>query len=124
MVDRGHFDEWLRKRAADSGADRQYGTFKDVGVSDGDSVPLTFQQGRKGEAGEEVTVRTRYVIGADGAHSKVGRGRIPGSDNLKCVFAYHEIVEAPGASNPAVDGKRCDVLYEGALESGHALDGR
>lgn len=115
MVDRGHFDEWLRKRAADSGAERQCGTFKSVGASDGDSVELTFQEGRKGEAGDEVTVRTRYVVGADGAYSKVGRGRIKGTDKLKCVFAYHEIVEAPDETNALVDGKRCDVLYEGAL---------
>ncbi len=35
MVDRGTFDEWLRRRAVDKGADRLDGTFVDLGASDG-----------------------------------------------------------------------------------------
>jgi len=92
MVDRGYFDEWLRKRAADSGAVRQLGTFKEVGASDGTSVPLTFVEGRKGKGGDDVTVRARYVIGADGAHSKVGRKRIP-------IAGYFRM-EKPSALEP------------------------
>ena len=59
-------------------------------------------------------MRARFVVGADGASSKVGRAAVPGADKLKSVFAYHEIVEAPKAS-AHVDPRRCDVVYDGAL---------
>ena len=95
MVDRGQFDEWLRARAERSGATRQEGTFLAVGSSDGHSQELTFAPGKKGKTSDSVTVRARYIIGADGAKSRVGRAAVPGADKLKSVFAYHEIVAAP-----------------------------
>jgi len=117
MVDRGSFDEWLRARAASGGAERATGSFTGFGESDGESVALHYRPGRNGK-GEmaEVTVRARYVIGADGAKSRVGRAAVAGADKLKSVFAYHEIVEAPvPGENDAVDAKRCDVVYDGKL---------
>ena len=73
--------------------------------------------------GEDVTVRARYVIGADGANTRVGRAAVPGSERMKRVHAYHEIVAAPGsgpdrgpdASATTTDAARCDVVYDGAL---------
>jgi geranylgeranyl reductase len=44
------------------------------------------------------------VIGADGAKSRVGAQCVPGADKLKCVFAYHEIVEAPAATRCGLRG--------------------
>jgi geranylgeranyl reductase len=41
---------------------------------------------------------------------------VPGADKVKCVFAYHEIVEAPRpAEVPSYDADRCDVYYQGKL---------
>jgi len=117
MVDRGEFDEWLRQRAADSGADRRDGTFLGFGLSDGHTREVHYAQGKKGQNTQTVTVRAKYIIGADGAKSKVGKLAVPGADKLQSVFAYHEIVEAPAKVNPAVDvdPKRCDVIYNGEL---------
>ena len=129
MVDRGSFDEWLRARAAAGGATRATGSFTAFGESDGESVVVEYREGRKsasaegrdGGTREDVAagalrrVRARYVIGADGAKSRVGRAAVAGAEKLQSVFAYHEIVEAPGADNPNVDPVRCDVVYDGAM---------
>lgn len=126
MVDRGEFDEWLRERARDSGASRCYGTFLSLGASDGETREVCFAAGKKGNTRETITVRARYIIGADGAKSRVGRQAVPGAEKLQSVFAYHEIVKAPDASSPMIrgkrfnialeaDAKRCDVVYNGAL---------
>ena len=115
MVDRAHFDEWLRQRAVDGGASRLDGTFTGFGESDGESVEVTLRIGDKRGDHDLTTVRARYVIGADGARSAVGRAAVPGADKLKCVWAYHEIVEAPTKTDAAVDASRCDVIYDGAM---------
>lgn len=123
MVDRGEFDEWLRVRAEQTGAVRKHGTFLSFGLSDGSMREVQYMSGKKGETGEQVTVRARYIIGADGAKSKVGRAAVPGAEKLQSVFAYHEIVAAPDAAdNPTslssmggVDMRRCDVVYNGEL---------
>lgn len=126
MVDRGHFDEWLRQRASDAGATRVDGTFVALGLSDGKTRELQYKPGKKGETQEAVSVRARYIIGADGAKSKVGRAAVPGATRLKSVFAYHEIVEAPDTTSQLhrtedfkqsleADPQRCDVVYNGSL---------
>jgi len=126
MVDRAHFDEWLRERAASAGAYRQDGTFVSLGLSDGETREVTFTAGKKGSFTESVCVRARYIIGADGAKSKVGKAAIAGAEKLQSVFAYHEIVEAPSDSTPInrsadfncaleADPSRCDVVYNGEL---------
>jgi len=126
MVDRGHFDEWLRERARSAGATRCDGTFIGLGLSDGQTREVNFQPGKKGKTTDPVSVRARYIIGADGAKSRVGRIAVPGADKMQSVFAYHEIVEAPTQDVPVnrsvqfnaaleADPKRCDVVYNGAL---------
>lgn len=120
MVDRGEFDEWLRVRAAETGAVREEGTFTSFGDSNGHTRDVHFTRGKKtalarSAAAEHCTVAARYIIGADGAKSRVAKAAIAGADKLQSVFAYHEIVEAPGADNPLIDGKRCDVVYNGEL---------
>jgi geranylgeranyl reductase len=111
MVDRCEFDEWLRVRAAQNGAERRTGTFESAERDpDGVAVVQYVPGGSRKEAGL-ARVRARAIIGADGAVSAVGRQCVKGADKLKYVFAYHEIVRAPAN----LDDTRCDVFYRGAL---------
>jgi geranylgeranyl reductase len=116
MVDREHFDEWLRERAAQAGAERRTGTFEAV-ERDTDGVALIRYRPGAGRSGNESErVRARAVIGADGAHSAVGKQCVPGADKIKYVAAYHEIVRTPPNGGPAdFDGTRCDVYYQGDI---------
>src|ERR1700760_340758 len=73
MVDRDVFDEWLRARAARSGAERAVGTFRDF-ARDADGVAvLTYEARDPNGALQSTSVRARVVIGADGAKSAVAR---------------------------------------------------
>ncbi len=112
MVDREHFDEFLRVRAADSGVRRETATFEDFS-RDADGVARVHFR-RKGE-GRLVGVRARMVIGADGAISNLARAAMPGAKRPPFVFAYHEIVRAPAAGAAQYDSRRCDVIYQGAI---------
>jgi geranylgeranyl reductase len=102
MVDREHFDEFLRVRAAGAGAQRMTGEFDRI---DGDVVHVTTPAG-------PATVRARMIIGADGARSVVAQQAMPDQKPVPCVFAYHEIVRSP-VSDFAPD--RCDVYYQGRI---------
>ncbi len=117
MVDRADFDEWLRERAARSGAVRRIGTFERLS-RDPDGVSVVHYQARahhhRGE-GTPAQVRARTIIGADGAKSQVARQSIEGAKETEYVFAYHEIVKAPVVKPAGYDGTRCDVYYQGKL---------
>ena len=110
MVDREHFDEFLRERAASAGAHRNTGTFKRI-ERDADGTHVVF---RDKISGNEMRLTGRYVIGADGARSDVARQEVPGGDKIPYVIAYHEIIKAPDATG-AYDPQRCDVVYDGAI---------
>ncbi len=110
MVDREHFDEFLRVRAKEAGAHRYTGTFQGI-ERDGDSKKVVF---RDKISGNVMKLQTRLIIGADGARSNVARLEIPGGDKTPYVIAYHEIIEAPEA-NAVYDPKRCDVVYDGRI---------
>lgn len=116
MVDREHFDEWLRNRAALLGAERRAGTFERVERDeDGTTRVLYHPKGAPPDTPLE-SVRTRAVIGADGANSAVARQCIPEAEQKKLVFAYHEIVRSPkDAPRAQFDGERADVYYRGSL---------
>ena len=107
MVDRAEFDEFLRERAADEGATRISGTYERLTREADGTVIVRYRP--KGEAYES-EVRTRFVIGADGALSQVGRQEIKGADATPFVFAYHEIVETPAERQD-----RCEIYYRGTL---------
>lgn len=114
MVDRDMFDEWLRERAASAGAERRTGTFERI-ERGGGAATVCYRESR---AGDVQRVRTRLVIGADGARSKVAAQNIAGAERMKCVFAYHEIIKSPegGTHNrDSFDASRCDVFYQGHL---------
>ena len=110
MVDREIFDEWLRQRAAQSGAVRLTGTFETIERDADGTALLVYRPPGAGE--QHVRLRTRSVIGADGANSAVARQAVPSSGKAKNVFAYHEIIRAP---KTGFDGARCDIYYQGRL---------
>jgi len=103
MVDREHFDEFLRVRAAEAGVTRITGDFHAI-ERDGSS-PIQVLADTKDSG--RIQIKGRLVIGADGANSQVARQALPDT-RTKLVFAYHEIVETP----PGWDGNRCDVVYD------------
>jgi geranylgeranyl reductase len=113
MVDREHFDEWLRERAANAGVCRVRGEFERVD-RDEDGRPVV-QFAHVDERGASTTQRitARIVVGADGARSAVARQCVPGAERVRYVAAYHEIIRAPVAQS--YDGARCDVWYQGDL---------
>lgn len=125
MVDRGAFDEWLRERAEQAGARRVAATFVSIRQErDGTAAVLLRDRANCAGSAQDGTafeLRARAVIGADGAVSKVARLSIPGGDSPKYVFAYHEIIRAPGhecetasSRHQSYDSERCDVIYDGA----------
>lgn len=117
MVDRDRFDPFLRERAERSGATLQLGAFKSLRYLDDGRICLRYLDKSDGdEGGQEREVLASAVIGADGAKSRVAAQCVPGGDKLKCVFAYHEIVEAPAPEQGAdYRDTRCDVWYQGRL---------
>lgn len=112
MVDRDQFDEWLRNRAADAGVTRITGKCEDV-VDREDGVAVVAL--RADRNAKLTTVTARCVIGADGARSRVAQQCIPNGENVKCVFAYHEIVKVPDNHTADYEPDRCDVYYQGHL---------
>jgi len=110
MVDREHFDEFLRVRAKKAGAHRYTGTYVRL-EREGGRTQVVF---RDKISGNEQKLGAKVVIGADGARSDVARDEVPGGDRIPYVIAYHEIIEAPEPSK-AYDPVRCDVVYDGAI---------
>ena len=108
MVDREHFDEWLRERAGQAGAVRMEGTFEAV-ERDADGVAVVRFAPKRGGACQRL--RARAIVGADGARSEVAKQCVKGWERVRYVFAYHEIVEMPEDR----DGSRCDVYYTGEV---------
>ena len=114
MVDREHFDEWLRERAAKAGALRATGRFDKIERDeDGTAVVHWHTEGDGKEPPMRSHARTRCVIGADGANSGVARQALPDWDKGRFVFAYHEVVQKPEHPPAGYDGSRCDVIYNG-----------
>jgi len=133
MVDRGPFDEWLRQRAVAAGATYVTGSFLNAARSEGGMSIVEYRRGERGD-GDVVPVRARSIIGADGAHSAVANLVIaslnpkssffaydeacrftPGTNRMRYVAAYHEIVRSPPNRSSTFDGSRCEVYYQGTL---------
>jgi len=114
MVDRDVFDEWLRVRATQAGAERMSGTFQRI-ERDADGVAVVCFNEKGAPKDSVQRVRTRTVIGADGARSQVARQAIRGADRMPCVFAYHEIIRSPAPGEMDFEASRCDIYYQGKL---------
>lgn len=110
MVDREHFDAYLRDRAVEAGAAPLTGTFLRIERDSAGSHVVW----RDKATGEEKRSATKLIIGADGARSNVARAEVPGGDRIPYVIAYHEIIAAPEPS-PDYDPLRCDVIYDGKI---------
>jgi geranylgeranyl reductase len=110
MVDREHFDEWLRARAASVGASRAAGTYRTMRRLDDGLTVVTYRD----EDGQDRAAGACAVIGADGARSAVARDAVACADEGSFVFAYHEIIRAPQATADYL-ASRCDVIYRGEL---------
>ena len=110
MVDRKDFDPYLRSRAVANGVTSLTGTFRRIERTDTTTSVIY----RDKASGSEVSIRTRLIIGADGACSNVAKAEVPGGEKINYVIAYHEIIEAPKAS-ATYDPLRCDVIYDGKI---------
>lgn len=112
MVDRDTFDEFLRDRAERAGAERRTGTFERLDhLADGTAV--VYYRAEDAARGDALaSVRTRMVVGADGARSGVARQALKGAERVPCVYAYHETIRSPGGG---FDRERCDIYYQGQL---------
>lgn len=109
MVDREHFDPFLRDRATRAGASLHNGTYLRID-REGDGPVVVY---RDRETGRETRLKARLVIGADGARSRVARDEVPGGDSIPYVIAYHEIIASPAGGDYRPD--RCDVIYDGRI---------
>lgn len=113
MVDREIFDEWLRERAVSAGAARTDGTVVTI-----DREPQgAYRIGYREKEGDRTIryVRSRTLVGADGASSTTARLMMPAAERPPFVFAYHEIISTQGLAPDTLDPARCDVLYDGRL---------
>jgi geranylgeranyl reductase len=110
MVDREHFDEFLRNRAQEAGAERFTGTYTRI-TRDKDGTHVHY---RDKETGEDRALTTKMVIGADGARSNVAKTEVKDGDKIPYVIAYHEIIESPGPRGE-YHPDRCDVVYDGRI---------
>jgi geranylgeranyl reductase len=115
MVDRDVFDEWLRERAVQAGAERRTGLFESIDHDPDGVARVRYRAGGRQDEGASASVRARMIIGADGARSQVARQTLKGADKVPCVFAYHEIIRSPKQGQAGFDGGRCDVYYQGHL---------
>ncbi len=107
MVDRDMFDEFLRNRAVEAGAERRTGRFERLERCATGRTIIHYKTNDT-----LVAVYARAVIGADGAVSAVARQCIPGADKHKRVFAYHEVIKSPPTGTPGWNASQCEIYYD------------
>jgi len=115
LVDRDVFDEWLRDRARESGAERIAATFEGLERSADGTATLRLRPKGAARGSAPLRMTARTVIGADGANSAVARAGLPTEKAPPFVAAYHEVIESPPEGVHGFEGQRCDVFYQGDL---------
>lgn len=115
MVDRDVFDPWLRARAQSSGAQLVAGSFVGLAHRPEGGVEIAYRPKGADKDEAPTTLRAKLVIGADGARSPVARHTFGADGEADCVFAYHEIIEAPPEGVHGYESRRADVYYDGRL---------
>jgi geranylgeranyl diphosphate/geranylgeranyl-bacteriochlorophyllide a reductase len=116
MVDRASFDPYLRRRAAETGAEPLTGKLEHLVERRDELLELTVSPTSRPGSHTATEIVARRVIGADGANSAVRRLMFPASRKPPYVFAYHEIVETPIDTPPeGFRADRCDVIYDGDI---------
>jgi geranylgeranyl reductase len=109
------FDEWLRARAADAGAERRVGVFDHIERDAAGGASVLYRPAGAAKGEPLASVRARTIIGADGARSTVASQNVKGADKQRYVFAYHEIIRSPAPGVADFEPHRCDVYYQGRL---------
>jgi geranylgeranyl diphosphate/geranylgeranyl-bacteriochlorophyllide a reductase len=111
MVDRKEFDEWLRRRAAASGAILKAGQYQNIAHNPDGTAMVRYERKDKSIG----VACARLVIGADGARSAVGRQEVPGAAKMRFVFAYHEVVRTPPRDMRSGEAGQCEIHYRASL---------
>ena len=93
MVDRADFDEWLRNRAAESGARRVTGAYEKITREGEGAATVHYKPKAERPPGGADLAGARGDRRRRRAYPQVGRQEVPGAGKTKFVFAYHEIVE-------------------------------
>jgi geranylgeranyl diphosphate/geranylgeranyl-bacteriochlorophyllide a reductase len=115
MVDRGTFDEWLRERARGHGAERITGVYSHFDHDTDGRLLVHFARGQS-RSGALEHIKTRMLIGADGALSAVARQALPVAyAGGSRVTAYHEIVKSPTVETDDFRAARADIYYDGVF---------
>lgn len=121
MVDREHFDEWLRERAAHEGVARFNGLFEKIERRETGRLEVMYKPSGEKD-GQLASLNARFVVGADGALSAVARQELHGTQRMPYVFAYHEIIRSPDRQRADQSynaarfaANRCDIYYNGRL---------
>ncbi|MBI5213723.1 MAG: geranylgeranyl reductase family protein [Nitrospirae bacterium] len=99
ITERGEFDSHLREAAKDKGAsilEAEFIRFNDIGKNIISTV-------RKKSTGEEITIKSDYVVAADGITSRTASGvKSPNCGSLYTISAY--IKPTPSPSSPPTRG--------------------
>ncbi len=115
MVDRSSFDPYLRERAEQAGACRLTGRLEAIREDNNGTLQLTVTTDGTTNP-QTVVISSRMLIGADGANSTVRRLMFPAKSRPPYVFAYHEIIESPDATDTSdFVADQCDVIYDGRI---------
>ena len=113
MVDRDEFDEWLRERAAQSGATRRAGRFERI-TRDATARPSSIIRPKAASAGSNAARAARHRRRRRDLGGRRGRKcRAPTEADF--VFAYHEIVETPPRGRRRDPTRAARSTTDGAL---------
>ena len=110
MVDREEFDEWLRQRAAQSGATRRIGQYQKI-TRDADGVATVHYRPKDG--GAKTRWCARGSSSAPTARSPLSAGRKSPAPTRR--DSSSPIMRSFAALHAEAEAKRCEIHYRGTL---------